>query len=268
MKPAILEEKEYPEYWSDSEKRLRTMFKEMKEKHGMLALKLGTEVEDCSFEYIDYLNKLTRGIMPIVVKIGGPDARNDMRKLLEIGVSGLIAPMVESHYGLKNFIEALKEIATEGQFRFLLKAINIETVYSYQHLDQILGSPEAEELQQITVGRSDLSKSVGKTVDDIEVMKMTKEITRKAQAAGLVVSVGGGITPSNARRIAEEIKPDKMNTRHVVISLRHCPDPGEAIRKGLELEAALMRNEQEKLNARVSVLEKRVKELEKRTSKY
>ncbi len=268
MKPTRFEEKEYPEYWSESEKQLRNMFKEMKEKHGMIALKLGTEVEDCSFEYIDYLNKLTRGIMPVVVKIGGPDARNDMRKMLEIGVSGIIAPMVESYYGLKDYIEALKEIATEGQFKFLLKAINIETVYGYQRLDQILASPEAKELQQITVGRGDLSKSVGKTVDDAEVMRMTKEITKKAQAAGLVVSVGGGITPQNARRISEEIKPDKINTRHIVISLDHCPDPGEAIRKGLELEAALMRNQQERLNSQVAVLEKRIKELEKRTSKY
>jgi len=97
-------------------------------------------------------------------------------------------------------------------------------------------------------------------------MAMTKEITRKAHAIGLVVSVGGGITPTNARKIAQEIKPDKVNSRHVVISLRDTPDIGVAFQKGLDFESALMKYEVSELNARSALLQKRIGTLEKRVA--
>ncbi|MEM2897466.1 MAG: aldolase/citrate lyase family protein [Candidatus Bathyarchaeia archaeon] len=252
------------EHWSQKERELRAMLKELKEKHGCIALKLGTEVEDCSFEFIDYVNKLAQGIVPLVVKIGGPDARNDIRKLMEIGVHGLIAPMVESVYGLENYVKALKDIVDEERLKSILKAINIETVDAYNRLDDMLKSPAIKEIQQITIGRDDLSKSVGKKVDDQEVIEMTRRITEKAHAAGMLVSVGGGITPSNAELVATEIKPDKINTRNVVFSLKDCPNIKEALKKALEFEMALMKNEAEKLSKKVEALEKRIKVLEQR----
>ncbi|MEM5782518.1 MAG: aldolase/citrate lyase family protein [Candidatus Aenigmatarchaeota archaeon] len=252
------------EQWSLREKELRAMLKELKEKHGCIALKLGTEVEDCSFEFIDYVNKLARGIVPVIVKIGGPDARNDIRTLMEIGVHGLIAPMVETVYALENYVKALKDIIDEERLKSILKAINIETVNAYNQLDSMLKSPAIKEIQQITIGRDDLSKSLGKNVDDPEVIEVTKKITEKAHANGLIVSVGGGITPSNAELIAKEVKPDKINTRNVVFSLKDCPNLKEALKKALEFEIALMRNEAEKLSKKLEALEKRIKVLEKR----
>ena len=252
------------ELLTPKEKELRKMAEELKEKYGCVALKMGTEVEDCSFEYIDFINKLMSGLLPIVVKIGGPEARNDIRELCKIGVAGLIAPMVESPYGVVKFVTALRDIVDPERLKHMIKGINAETVTCYKRIDDILKTPEIKELNQINVGRSDLSESVGKEVDDPEVMAMTKEITQKAQAAGLVVSVGGGITPVNARQIAQEIKSDKVNSRHVVISVRHAPDIGVAFEKGLEFESALMKYEVTELSARTALLQKRIGTLEKR----
>lgn len=246
------------------EKELRKTAEELKEKHGCTALKLGTEVEDCSFEYIGFINNLMAGLLPIVVKIGGPEARNDIRELCKIGVTGLIAPMVESPYGVAKFVMALRDIVDPDRIKKMIKGINAETVTCYKRIDDILKMPEIEELNQVTIGRSDLSGSVDKKVDDPEVMAMTKEITQKAQAVGLIVSVGGGITPKNARKITQEIKPDKVNSRHVVISVRHTPDIGVAFKKALEFESALMKYEVSELDARLALLQKRVRTLEKR----
>lgn len=251
--------------FTKKELELREMAKDLKEKHGCIALKMGTEVEDCSFEYIDWVSKLMEGILPIVVKIGGPEARNDIRQLTDrIGVQGLIAPMVETPYGLKKFVSALRDIVPPDRRGEMIKGINAETVTCYRNFDAILSIPEAEELNQVTIGRDDLSESIGKKVDDPEVMSMAREITRKAQAKGILVSVGGGITPSNAKRILSEIKPDKINSRHVVIGVDRSPDISESFRKALAFESALIELEVLSLNQRINSLNRRTETLKKR----
>lgn len=76
--------------------QLRDRLKELRDAGGLTALKTGTEVEDMSFEEIRLLRALSDRIVPLFVKIGGPEARNDMRELARAGVDGLIAPMIES----------------------------------------------------------------------------------------------------------------------------------------------------------------------------
>ncbi|MEM2905669.1 MAG: aldolase/citrate lyase family protein [Candidatus Bathyarchaeia archaeon] len=252
------------DFLTSGEAELRKMAEELKDKYGCIAVKLGTEVEDCSFEYIAWVQKLVSGLLPVVVKIGGPEARNDIRQLSRMGVGGLIAPMVESPYGLLKYVTALRDIIEPAQRQKMIKGINAETVNCYRRIDEILGMPEAKELNQVTVGRSDLSESVGKKVDDPEVIRMTAEITKKAQAAGLVVSVGGGITPANAKRLVEQVKPDKINSRHIVISPEDAGDISESFRKALAFESAMMKYEVSGLNARIEALQKRIGTLDKR----
>jgi hypothetical protein len=42
----------------------------------------------------------------LTLKIGGPEAIRDIKDALIIGVKGLVAPMVESEFGLKKFIQS------------------------------------------------------------------------------------------------------------------------------------------------------------------
>jgi len=139
------------EFFTSGEEELRKIAEELKHKHGCIAVKLGTEVEDCSFEYIEWVNRLVSGLLPVVVKIGGPEARNDIRQLSRIGVGGLIAPMVESPYGLVKYVAALRDIIEPRQRQKMIKGINAETVNCYRRIDEILAMPEAKELNQVTV---------------------------------------------------------------------------------------------------------------------
>jgi len=252
---------------TSQERKLRDMLKDMQKKHGLVAIKLGTEVEASSFEYIAYVNRLAHGIVPIIVKIGGPDARNDIRTLSKMGIGGTIAPMVESIYGLQNYVRAVKEMAGEEIFNLWLKGINVETVNAFKRLSEMLATPESKTINQITIGRDDLSGSIGKHVDDPEVIAMCKEITQKAHDAGLIVSVGGGVTPSNAKMVVEEVKPDKVNTRHMVFSVKDSPNISESVRKGLEFELALLENEVGPLREQLNVVENRIKTLKGRIVK-
>jgi hypothetical protein len=68
--------------------RLKTMLDALFRKHGLVGLKGGTEVEDMTFEEICYLKKLGEPDLPLIVKIGGPEARNDIRMLKSIAITG------------------------------------------------------------------------------------------------------------------------------------------------------------------------------------
>src|SRR5205807_1811426 len=100
------------------------------------------------------------------VKIGGPGAINDIRALGDIGVQGLIAPMVESPYGLVNFIQAIEAALTTAQAAKIVKGINLETITCYRQFDAICAEPGFALLGMCNIGRSDLAGSMNRKVTD------------------------------------------------------------------------------------------------------
>ena len=242
-----LEDKELL-FRSPEERHLREMLEALRENHGCWALKFETEAEGASFEQIRYNMSLALGKLPVIVKIGGPEARNDISELLKIGVNGLIAPMVESPYGLKNFVTALRQVARPEQYTYIFKGFNVETITTFKQLDEIFALPEIKEINSVSIGRSDLAGSLSAKVDDPEMMEIVREIRDKAKSIGLFVSVGGGITPSNAEKVAAQIEPDRINTRNLGFSLKRCPDIRKAIGDALKFEIALLEHEASQIN--------------------
>ena len=255
--------------WSFKQDKLISALVLLNNKYGCVGLKMGTEAEANSFEEINRIRHLAQGRVPIIVKIGGPEARNDIKELLKIGIDGFIAPMVESPYGLRLFIRTLKELAGDIRFNKLIKGINIETATTYKQLDEIFSIPEVRNLQQITIGRGDLSSSFEKQIEDEDIFTIARVITQKAQKLGIKVSVGGGITPDGAVRVAQHIKPDKINTRHVVFDLSKCLNLIEAIYLALDFEIGLLHIDEKKTSSvEVNYVKRRIEELKFRQTCY
>lgn len=218
--------------------KLRKKLAWLKENCSMVGIKGGTEVEDLNYKEIAFLRKISQGIMPLTVKIGGPEARTDIRFMIENNIDTVLAPMVESVYGLKNFIDCSKEMETYYG-KTIQKAINMETITAYQHMDEIYGSVYFKELRNVTVGRSDFSGSMGKSVDDPEVMKMTSDFVHNAKKLGKFTSVGGKITVKNIENIKKVIAPDVINTRHIVFDIYQGNDLNKSLIEGLMFEIEL-----------------------------
>ena len=72
--------------------------RKLKNDFGACGLKLSTEDAAMTIDQITFWTDLS--LLPVVVKIGGPNARNDIKQLVSLNIDGLIAPMVESLYGL------------------------------------------------------------------------------------------------------------------------------------------------------------------------
>lgn len=217
--------------------RLRKKLSNLHRDWGLVGLKGGTEVEDMSFEEIAFLKALGYPLLPLTVKIGGPEARNDIRAMKALGADCILAPMVESDYALKNFVEAVLNIYGDDETPRL--AINIETVTAFNNLDAITGSEYFRRIHQVTVGRSDLSASMGRAPDDDEVLRIIEAIIRWSEGLGKKTSVGGTITSANAELVRAEVRPGMINTRHMVFDLSRCHDIAGAVRGGLEFEADL-----------------------------
>lgn len=219
---------------------IREAVAELKEVYGTCSLKLGTEAEANTFEDIEYMHKNLGDIIPIIVKVGGCEAKNDIRKMSEIGVTGIVGPMIESPYALKIYFNTLK--AYYEDLSTVEKIINIESINAFENLGKILSAPEFDMVDQVTIGRSDFSASLGLHVDDSKVYDFVREIVNACHKAGKITSVGGGITPSNALKIKDYIGTEKINIRTAVIELSKCPDIFVAIKKCLELEILILKN--------------------------
>ena len=193
-----------------------------------------------SFVEIAFLRELSKKILPLHVKIGGAEARNDIRELSSLQVDCLIAPMIESPYALKNYIQTLKDVLRAEEYQKIDKGINIETITSFENLSAILELPEASELNQITAARTDLSSSMNLETSTHEVLEICSAICTSCQKKGLLVSIGGRILPKDTATLIHHIRPERINTRHMVLSVDKLLQSPESItRENLAFEYTL-----------------------------
>jgi hypothetical protein len=196
--------------------RLREHLAFLKREHSLVGIKGGTEVEAQSFEEIWFMRRISKGIVPLTVKIAGPEARNDIEFMLAAEIDCILAPMVESAYSLKNFVATMAALDPKRQSEL---AVNIETITAWRNLKEMFDSPAFAAIRQVTVGRSDLSGSMGLDVDDDEVTRISDAIVMAAQLRGKRTSIGGQVSSENALLVKKNLKADTINTRHMAVDL-------------------------------------------------
>lgn len=229
-----------------SAQNLIESLRRLKNQFDASCLKLSTEDAAMSFEQIRFWTQLVEGVLPVMVKIGGPNARNDIKQLLALNIDGLIAPMVESVYGLENFLAAVRDFTTSLQMRRLIKQINIETVTAVEQLDAILASPEADLLDEITIGCSDLSQSLKMDRMDADFQSLVRDVVARIKARNLKVSVGGGIAPNTIDDILRDIQPHQFNTRVVTFSVQPGQSYRTAVVETLDFELQMLEHDLKK----------------------
>lgn len=90
---------------------LRRTLVSLVDQYPICGLKGGTETEDMDADEIRILHLAAKDLVPVTVKIGGPEARTDIRMLVKEEIEGICAPMIESSYALKKFYSDFKEYA-------------------------------------------------------------------------------------------------------------------------------------------------------------
>ncbi len=246
---------------------LRKQLRELIENYGVCVMKLSTEDAGMPFEDIQERHRLFGDLLPIQLKIGGPEARNDIRMGIKIGCRSLIAPMIESPYALKNFITACRETLGGKRYRSIDKLINIETRTGVEQLKDIVAIKQARELTQITLGRHDLCRSLECKPNHPRVVKYLKQTARIARDISIPLSIGGRITPGDAALLTREFKPAQLNTRELGFQVVSPEKSRESVKKILDFEIHLFQYEKQLYQLEVERLTERIKKLRGRVDR-
>ena len=193
------------------------------ENEGLVGIKTSFEDEGALFnETIRLKEVCNQAKTKITLKIGGPEAIRDLKDSTIIGVKGLVAPMVESEFGLKKFVQAAKLYIPEDTLSSIQLNVNVETITAIGNAQAMLDTPEAGELYGVTVGRVDLVSSMNKDrnyVNEPEVYKMVKGVFAKVKEKGLKACLGGAVSTNSLtflKKLHSEGLLDKFETRYAM----------------------------------------------------
>lgn len=223
------------------------------ENYGLVGIKTSFEDEGASFNEVVRLKEIcNQSKTKITLKIGGPEAIRDIKESMIIGVKGLVAPMVESEFGLKKFIDAVNNNLPSDVVNLLQLNVNIETVTAVSNIDKILSNQHAQFLYGVTVGRVDLVSSMGadrKAVNSEEVYEVAKNVFHKAKKTGTKACIGGAVSMDSfdfLKGLYSENLLDKFETRYAIfdpsVALKNLP---EALSKAQMFEYEYLTNKME-----------------------
>jgi hypothetical protein len=177
-----------------------------------------------------------RNGLPYLVKIGGCEAKSDLRFLMMIGVRNVVAPMIESAFAMRKY----QEMLPNGAFEHV--GVTIETVDAVHRIEDILEA--GVKLTEVTVGRTDLTASFGGSgVDSDETVAMVKTVARAASARGLPTTMGGAV---NTKTVELLHRDDELRELIACVETRKCVMPVDrfltkgALDAAFEIECALL----------------------------
>jgi len=228
---------------------------------GLQAFKLGTEEEGLSAQEVAFLAGLVPQDIGIMVKIGGPCARADLRLAAEVKATAVIAPMVESPFALMRFVEACTlDLGSRRQQTLL--AFNLETAQALAQLSTLLEHPSARELSFVNIGRSDLAASLGLTISDPKMHRIVAQAISQIAAHNLPVHVGGSVTRSSLLPLLELASIAEFHTRFLAFTVG--PQVADAIDAALRLEVELLHLLGQQFPLRAEAFDARAHETERR----
>jgi 4-hydroxy-2-oxoheptanedioate aldolase len=208
------------------EKKMADLLSRLRDDFNVVGVKAEFEAEGTRLEEAMRLKEVSmKAGLHLTLKIGGCEAIRDMFEAANLGTSHLVAPMVETPYALKKYLDAIKVGFAEDLRQDMKFLINLETITACRNFEEMLAMPEAAALDGIVIGRVDLTGSLGLTREDINsetVKNLALEAAAKAKAANKVVVVGGGVSFHSLPffRSFPEGHIDRYETRKVVFQ---CP---------------------------------------------
>jgi hypothetical protein len=193
------------------------------EEFGVVSVKAEFEAEGTRMDELLRLVDIARSAgLPLTVKIGGCEAIRDLLEAKQIGVSYVVAPMVETPYALEKFIAAKNMVFDQSEREETDFLFNMETVTAYEHREQMVEVAASQSgANGIVFGRVDFVGSMGRSRDDINDSDITGRIlTVAAQVKNknLDLVVGGGVSIAALQSLREIANThlNRFETRKVV----------------------------------------------------
>ena len=221
---------------NDLEYQMLSTLKHLRDESGVVAVKAEFEAEGTRIdELLRLIDIVRKAKLRLGIKIGGCEAMKDLMECKQIGVDYIIAPMVETHYALKKFIEAKNKIFDEDEKKFTTFLINVETDQTFQNIDKIskVVKENKNEIQGYVFGRVDysLSKELGRDeINSETVLNDVMKVSTICKDLNIELVVGGGVS-IDALGFLKKVKSNflsRFETRKIIFS-------ADALEKNLDL---------------------------------
>ncbi len=211
---------------------------DLKKKHGVVGLKAEFETEAVRMTEMMRLKEVVdKAGLGLIIKIGGAEAITDMFEAQHIGVVGLIAPMIESPYSMTKYLEAVKKYFAKDVRRGMFFGVNIETYQGYQCLEDILKLEQIKLVNTITLGRVDMSGSLGlgrNGINSDKLYEIAEKMFTMAKKKGFKTTMGGGIAAEALpfiKKLVSKKLLDRFETRKIVFNV---PKSFRNVEKGIK----------------------------------
>lgn len=248
------------------------VLKRLKNDFGVFEIKAEFEAEGSRMEEMMRLKDVTSFVgLPIIIKIGGVEAVTDIYNALSIGVKGIIAPMAETSFALSKWLNLIRNMVPPDNAKDIEFAVNFETITTYHNIDDMLSLPDISLLTGVTIGRVDLTASMGLDRDFIntsqDVYDICEVMLKKIKVKGLRTGLGGGISVEASpiiKRLTENQLLDKFETRKVVFPANSWKYGEKAIPMAAEFELLWLKSKRRYYSRIKAEDEHRIEMLEKR----
>ena len=243
---------------------LQITTKKLKNKYSCIGIKTSFEDEGANPSDVIKLRSLTsENGLKLAIKIGGCEAKTDVKTAADLCADSLVGPMIESKYALEKYVQATKHLD-------LKRGANLETITALNNIDQLLS---VQGIDYFVIGRVDLVGSLGQSRDQIESednQHLIEQALTKIKEADKKTYMGGALSKATKPFVERMFKKgllDYIETRFVIMKLNSELFElwDEAIQTSHEFEmkwtqyladrAALVNNS---LNSRLNLIQSRV----------
>ncbi len=243
--------------------KLTNLLNELKQYHNIYGVKAEFETEENSFEELLYLREVTSKInLNFTIKIGGSGSLKDICEVKKLNADTILAPMIESKYALKKYVDTVKLVYSEDELKNIQLLINIETIDGFNNLNKIVKDENFKYIAGIVLGRNDLVSSMGlrkECVNSNEILNIANTIAKEMEEQNKILIIGGCID-TNSIDFFDKISSKsfkKFETRKIIFNLSDSLDK-KSIYKAIEFEKLWLENKNE-----VSIVDKkRIEHLE------
>lgn len=202
--------------------KMLDILKQLKNDFGVVSVKAEFEAEGTRVDELLRLLELAhKSDLKVALKIGGCEAVRDLLESKSFGCDYIIAPMIESAYGLSKFIEAKNKVFTDPEDAPEC-LFNLETITCFDNRESVFELANGN-LNGAVFGRVDFSGSKKMSRDSINDENITKDvitISKMTKENNLDYVVGGGVS-IDAIPALKEVKTynlTRFETRKIVFS--------------------------------------------------